>query len=215
MDKRSNKSHGADPHSENSQAIVYFELIENDNENVGKFKCKICGQIRNGAKRSNLVSHLKCVHKDIYLSKVRKQVENIDMRMEIKRMKLLQNCVELVTINKQPFTLFSHSGFQKIMGKKLKKLQEAGYALNLEKPKVSQVKDHIHKTAQKIREKISSEMKDRLSSLSADVVTKNNTSFFGAYIQYIFDGALKTRCGGIKGLHDRHWMGKYFIINHR
>lgn len=132
MDKARNRNYGIDPHSENSHAILHFERIDSENGNVEMFKCKICDQVRNGAKRSNLVSHLKFMHKGLYHSKIKKKVESREMSMEIERLKLLQSCVELTTINKQPFANLMHSGFQTIVSSKLEELREAGYPLNFQ-----------------------------------------------------------------------------------
>lgn len=100
------------------------------------------------------------------------------------------------------------SGFQKIVADKLQYLQKGGSGINLKDDKFEAVQTHIHKTAEKIRAIIGCEIKNRLFSASTDIVTKNNRSILGIYVQYMIDGALKLRCTGMKELHDRH-TGKY------
>lgn len=205
---RNKSSHQSDPNSENSLALPYFEAVADKNENSNMFKCKLCNKIRNGCRKSNLVSHLKCMHGDVYIEKVKKNLENASLNLQLERMKLLQYCVELTTINKQPFALLLKSGFQKIVADKLQELQKGGLGLNLKDTSFGAVQTHIHKTAERIRSIIGCEIKNRLFSTSTDIVTKNNRSIFGIYIQYMMSGELRIRCAGMRELHDRH-TGKY------
>lgn len=195
------------PHSENSLALTFFEPVTIENGNSNSFKCKLCAKERNGTKKANLVSHLKNMHYAVYSAKVRKKIDSTSMKLELDRVKLLQHFVELTTINKQPFTTLLMSGFQKIVADRLKELQDGGCGIILGRS-LKSVKDHIRKTAARIREIIASEIKDRMITMSADIVTKNNRSIFGIYIQYILNGKLIIRCIGMKQLHDRH-TGKY------
>lgn len=195
------------PNSENSAAKQFYDIektISFEGKDIILYKCKICSQSKNGNNPANLVSHLRLVHEDMYLTKVKKKVENGDIKMQAKRLKLLQDCVTITTVNKQPFSDLLNTGFQSIINKKLLKLEAAGYGINLKCKNLMPVKNHIHETAVKIREKIAVQIKDRLFSLSADIVTKNNRSILGIFIQYILDGKLQNRCMGMKELHSRH-----------
>lgn len=203
MNQNKGRSYIADPCSENSLVLEFFEPVVDENGNTDYFQCKLCSKTRNGSKKSNLVSHLKCMHISVYTAKVKKKVDGTS-HLKLERLKLLQNCVELTTVNKQPFANISSSGFQKIIGEKLDELQKGGCGLNLRSRSLDSVKDHIRKTAARIRAIIGSEIKDRMFSMSADIVTKNNRSIFGLYMQYKVKGLLKTRCVGMKQLHDRH-----------
>lgn len=207
MNKNKNRPHSMNPCSENSLALEFYECLAGKNGEVEGFRCKLCSKKLNGLRKSNLVSHLKCMHDTVYTTKIKKNVDNT-LQMKLERLKLLQNCVELTTVNKQPFANILSSGFQKIVGDKLKELEKGGCGINLKDVRLNPVKDHIRRTAARIREIIGSEMKDRMFSTSADIVTKNNRSIFGLYAQYMLKRELKTRCIGMKQLHDRH-TGKY------
>lgn len=199
------------PNSENSAAMQYFDFVETivvKEKEMKMYKCKLCDQSRNGSNPANLVSHLKTMHKDVYFTNVKKKMEDSNIKMQVKQLKLLQNCVEITTINKQPFSDLLNSGFQNIIRKKMLTLEASGYGLNLKCKNLTPVKNHIRETALKIRVKIAAEIKNRLFSLSADIVTKNNRSILGIFIQYISNGQLQNRCIGMKELHQRH-TGKY------
>lgn len=109
----------------------------------------------------------------------------------IKRLKLLQNCTEIVSVNGRPFEYLHDSGFQKIIQQQLAELKIAGHALNLSDHGLSEVKGNLKQTAQKMREIISEEVKGRSLSLLVDAVTKRNRSILGFSIQYAINGQLK------------------------
>lgn len=62
---------------------------------------------------------------------------------------------------------------------------------------MKQLKDHLQKTADKIKKQIVDEVGTKLLSMSCDIVSKNGRSILGVYIQYIIQGELKVRCIGM------------------
>lgn len=193
--------------SETSLAIWLYDPPEQQN---GKqmYKCKICGMFRNGSKPSNLVSHLKSCHSTTYMVQISRKFENPTKKLEVKRFMLLQQCVEMTTINKQPFNDLLKSGFQKMIANKLDKFERNGMKLDLKSSHLTVVKDHIKYTAARIRDKIRAEISNKMISLSADIVSKNLRSIFGVIAQYIMNGSPVFRCIGMQEMHDRH-SGKY------
>lgn len=80
--------------------------------------------------------------------------------------------------------------------------------MNLHNKNLFEVKSHLTATANAVREKIKSELKNCLFSMSTDIVKKNNRSFIGIYVHFIQDGILQTRCIGMKELKESH-TGEY------
>lgn len=194
-------------YSQNRQALKFYTAF--GEENVSKlFKCKICGGVKNGNKISNLVTHLKTVHNDVYSNEVKRSAVCSELTLKLERLQLLQICVELVTLNKQPFAAVLYSGFQKLISDKLINFDKAGIPLDLRSTSLTPLKDHIRRTASKVREKIKEELKGRLLSASADIVTKINRSILGMYVQFISNCKLEVRCIGMLEMHERH-TGKY------
>lgn len=66
---------------------------------------KLCDRAINGTKNSNLYVHLQKRHHEIV-----KNIDNPDETIEKKRSKLLLDCVELVTVNGNPFNRSLDSG---------------------------------------------------------------------------------------------------------
>lgn len=119
-------------------------------------------------------------------------------------MKLLQICVKKTTIDHEPFASILKESFQELISNKLQKLAEAGITLNLRNKNLTVVKDHLHSTANKIRNKIENEMKCRLVSLMVDGASKHNRSVLGISSQYILNGQLKIRMLALKELTESH-----------
>lgn len=136
------------------RAMQYFvpRFIEEDK--IKSYECKLCKSVKNGTQKSNLLTHLRSVHGEIYESKINALAKGSDKYMKQKRLQMMQHLVELVTINKMPFTTLLKSGFQKLMAEQLQILTDAGMAIDLNDKNLVQVKDHLQNTANKIREKI-------------------------------------------------------------
>ncbi|XP_055299909.1 uncharacterized protein LOC129567265 [Sitodiplosis mosellana] len=186
-----------------SRAREYFVHKETNSTEKGKqviYACSLCNKLINGTKPSNLISHMKCVHNDIYKTKI----EIKGTSYAVKCLELLQNCVEKVTINKEPFRNILKSAFQKLIAKKVCKLNAAGHALNLSNKNLPDVKSHLKATANKIRDRISSEVKGRMISVMVDIASKHSLSVLGISIQYIKDGSHVIRTIGLIELKERH-----------
>lgn len=187
--------------SQNARALEFFEEQPVPKPGVKIFKCKICNEEKNGKTTRNLVTHLEHKHYDIYERSVKISTEKKSYCE--KRLELIQNCVERVTVNKEPFNSLLKSGFQKIIADKLQKLEKAGFGITFDR-NLYVIKEHLHATADKIRDKLKIEMKGRLISISADIVTKNHRSYLGIYGQYILYNEIVVRCIGMEELHESH-----------
>lgn len=66
----------------------------------------------------------------------------------------------------------------------LDELKEAGREFNLRGPHLLEVKEKLKSIAEKVRQKISREVKHRGISLLVDIVTKRGRSILGVSIQY-------------------------------
>lgn len=189
-------------------SLKYFSEIDQTKcGNIVKIKthtCDLCGQQFNATKLWNLSNHLSVCHPEIYMKITADKIEKIS----IKRLKLLQNCTEIVAVNGRPFSCLHDSGFQSIIAKTLKELAGAKQPLNLSDHNLSEVKKHLSETAEKMRKHIQNEVKDQSLSLLCDIVTKHNRSILGVSVQYSFIGQLKIRSIGLIELQESH-TGKY------
>lgn len=172
------------------------------------YNCKLCGEDKNGTKRSNLIGHLRIKHREIYETSINSKQQNPVIDLKVKRLKLLQHLVELITVDKQQFLILQKPSFQKIIAEQLKELAVAGMGINLNDKNLPEIKAHIHVIAVKIRHKLSIEVRGKMISMSIDAVSKNSRSILGIYVQYVHNEAGKVRCLGMKELKQRH-TGQY------
>lgn len=164
------------------------------------YKCKLCNRPINGTKDYNLGSHMNKMHNEIYIEVIGKMKDPI----QVKRLKLLQNAVEMVTVNGRPFAHIYDSGNLRNIENKLSKLKEKGYALNLSDKNQVEVKEHIKVMAESAREKLKMEVDRRTLSLSCDIATLHNRAFLDVCIRYILNGQLTVRSIALIELHESH-----------
>lgn len=188
-----------------SRAIRHYVKLAGDDFS---YDCRLCPDIPNkkttsGKKKSNLVNHLKSVHPDVYAQEI--LYKHSTKYYAVKRLQLLQQCVEITTVNKEPFNCLLKTGFQKMIEPKVNKLFAAGFGINLRRPELKPVKNHIAKTAAQIRRMIKKEIKGRLLAVMIDVGTKNHKSILAVSIQFIDDdGTTKVRSIGMVELKKSH-----------
>lgn len=185
-----------------SKTLERFELVEDD---TGKkmYKCSLCAEDANpfnGTKVSNLTLHLKKKHKKLYYDEIE---TNFKEPIQVKRLRLLQNAVEIISVNGRPFNYLLDSGYQAGIRNKLHKLQRAGIGLDFSDHFV-EIKEYLSKMAENVRIVIKKELKMKPISLMADICTKNNRSMFGLSAQFIVDGKVQIRSLGLIELDKAH-----------
>lgn len=185
-----------------SRARQFFIPSESENAKSNPKKkfmmCIICKQDINCTSETNIVPHLKNKHKNEF--KLHVDIESCTEEPSVTRLKLLQSCVELVTINGKKFSTLSCSGFLHSHENTLNKLNLAGYALKLKDPHLNEVKEHLKKTAKRMREKIKEEVRGKMLSLMIDGATRNGRSLLGFSVQYAEDCTVKVVTLGVKEL---------------
>lgn len=189
------------------QSLAYFEFVEDKNEKR-MYRCKICSEDAktvNGTKPSNLTSHLQRMHTSFFNEKIAKRVKE---SLPMKRLRLLQNAVEIVTVNGRPFNSLLDSGYQAGIQNKLRKLRSAGIGVDFSQRNLPDVKKHLAKMAENVRTKIRQELNGKIMCIMVDICTKNNRSIYGISAQFIFEGNLKIRCLGMIELEESH-TGEY------
>lgn len=138
----------------------------------------------------------------------------MNVSIEEKRLKLLLDCVELVSVNGNTFSLLNDSGLKSMLENTLDELKAAGRGVNLTDPHLSEVKEILRETAKNVQQRIREELNNRPFSLQVDITTKRRRSILGVTAQFIMNGARKIRCIAMKELKDSH-TGEYLakIVN--
>lgn len=189
--------------SNSEKSLEYFTVVECSAEKLS-CKCKLCpddAKPLNGSKACNLSNHLKGSHPTIYKEKVTKHIKE---PLPVKRLRLLQNAVEIVGVNGRPFAYLSDSGYQAGLANKLEKLKNAGMGIDFTK-NLPDVKEHLTKMAGKVRDDIQRELKGRFVCIMVDICGKNNNRpVMGVSAQFINNSKIAIRSLGMIELHESH-----------
>lgn len=192
------------PKRKQERVLEYFEKISDDPDNH-YYKCIIsdgCMKPLSEKKMCNLVAHAK-THKDFYQKNVESQdVEIFNLPKE--RLKYIQYCSELVTVNGEPFTLLNKSGFLKLNARKVQILTDGGYGHGLAAPKCAAVHDHIKYISTEIINRINLDVKDKFVSLMVDAATKYQRSILGLSLQFMNEGSIAIRSVGMINITAAH-----------
>lgn len=185
---------------EHFESIFEEDLLQDSNKT---HICRHCGAKINGTKEWNLAQHLQKCHVNIY-----EEITGQKDTPEIKRLKFLQNCVEIISVNGRPFSYLLDTGFKAMVKEKLDDLQSAGCGINLSHQNLVEVKEHLQKTAELVQDEIRRETENQSLSLLVDIVTRQRRSICGLSVQFILNGELKVRSIGMIELLESH-TGKY------
>lgn len=179
--------------------MKFFEPIKSECEYAksNQFKCLVlgCSKILCGKRIPNLCAHLKNKHFELYETNVKSAADPKVLALE--RLKLIQNCAEIITVNGRVFAALNDSGFKKIISDKLNFLHENGYGCGLYAPDYTAVKEYIPFVVDQIQEKIKLEVKNKFVSLMIDSATKNNRSIVGLNVQFLIDDTITIRSIGM------------------
>lgn len=169
------------------EKLRYFCMIDSCNKAVN---------ISKSNKSSNLKRHLQKYHKELHKNLFVDLPEH-----EIQRLKLIQSCAELVTVNGRPLIALNDTGFQKSIDFQLKYLAKNGCPLIVSS---HNIKPYIGRIADAVREKIKMDLNNRLISVMADIATKNHRAVLGINVQYYSEGQIILRTIGMIEMHLRH-----------
>ena len=118
------------------------------------------------------------------------------VEIELSEVEIERAAAEAVTINGLPLSVFEKSGICKLLSPMLNKL---GMTLNREN-----IRERIIRQAFELRQKISSEVKNKIISLKFDIASQKERGFLGINVQYIYEGSLQLRTLAVKEMFERH-----------
>lgn len=181
--------------TEKSRTFFDFLATENSKD---FYTCKICKNKVNGTKNSNLVSHLQ-KHEDVFAD-----LCSEDADIEKKRLNLLLNCVELVTVNGRAFKCLNDSAILSMNEGLLNELKLVGRELKLHDKDLTEVKLMVLDVAKKVCEAIRLEVKGIPLSLMVDIGSNGGRSFLGMTVKANANGKSIVPRLGLIELHSSH-----------
>lgn len=167
-----------------SKALKFFSnayfRVDNNGVNNTYYSCSICEKELCGNNLVNLASHLLFKHEQIYVE----NIGEIDDPIDVKRLKLLQNCVSIVALSGRPFASLCDYGFQQILYGQLQQFAKAGIPLDIKNDKQPAVHAHLKESAKQVRDAIKNAVKQQALSIQLDMATRLRRSFFSINAQY-------------------------------
>lgn len=169
-------------------------------------QCKLCKEQLSGNHKGNLLRHLSSnksdSHESLFFAEnhLYQKISNSKTRRRSSARRsdlreVITACVELVTFNARPFSLFQDSGFKKILSLVFRLLNENVTINNRTIP------IHITTVAEHVRGVIRDEVRDRVISLKIDGVKRHSRSIMGVHAQYVVNGEIHLRTLGMKVLN--------------
>lgn len=135
-----------------------------------------------------------------FASKRRKKTSSSTIQIEMDKNKLLDACVQLVTVDGRPLSILEDSGMRQILDPIVRSLgNEKPFSINREN-----VLKEIHAEATQIRNLIKSEVRGRLISIKVDTATRMDRAILGINAQYCIDGKLVLRNLCVKEIYTKH-----------
>lgn len=113
------------------------------------------------------------------------------------KIKLMEECVNLVTTCGRPLTLIDDKPFQNIMDMAMAGTSRSSINSH-------NIREATQRKADSLRDAISSIMKDKLLSLKLDIASCHLRSFLGINLQYVENGQIHIKTLSITELTQRH-----------
>lgn len=174
-------------------------------------KCRSCGLNIKGFHKWNLLRHLERgvkgnTHSELandrqFLELVRAKTTRIcssSCSANARIHALIMACVELITVNGRPFSLFEDSGFKKILQPLLEFFPKKPIINSRSIPK------YIKQMASSYRLELKEELKGKMLSLKIDGVSRHSKSIIGVNAQYVRDGKIFIRTLAMQTLTEKH-----------
>lgn len=176
----------------------------------GKFRCDAAGakcQIESCnsdalkcMRPSNLKRHLMQRHPKEFSNLFPNEV-NHKKRAELEAFNILQDSIELVTVNGYPFSMLEASGMQGFLKPRLQNVRSEGHMFSVNR---HQIVKEVAKESNLIREYIKNEMKGKLVSVMFDVCTIATLSMLGVNSVFMKNGEVVCRSLGTIEIRERH-----------
>lgn len=185
------------------------------NETKGKSACLICGHEIPGSHLGNLNNHIKRKHPDEwdnFRSKISDSIEPPHKKtratVELNKMMLLENWLDLVTVEGRPFSILDSKALRSIV----KPLFDA---MDLKMLTSATVAVPIRERAEKYREQLRKVLHGKMISLKIDSATRHRHRVVIINVQLVIDGKIADKtlaAEEIKTTHHGRFFKEYVLM---
>lgn len=149
---------------------------------------------------SNLKRHLSQRHPKVFANLFPGETCQ-KIRAELETFNIIQDSVELVTVNGYPFSMLEASGMQGFMKHRLQSVRSEGHSVSINRHLIV---GEVAKESDHIRDYIKNEMKGKLVSIMFDVCTIATLSMLGVNAVFMKNDEVVCRSLGTIEIQERH-----------
>lgn len=188
------------PEDERTLKLLTEKFRTNEN-NAAVCQIKHCrSKPMQSTKPSNLKRHLSQMHPETYKELFPHDVSK-EKQIEMDIYNVMQDAIELVTVNGYPFSMLNASGMRGFIQARVQPLQSKCQRLPINR--VDIVKQ-VAKASDEIRNQIKSEVKGKMISLMFDMCTIKTLGMIGVNATHMVNGHVISRSLGIIQINERH-----------
>lgn len=148
----------------------------------------------------NLKRHLKQMHSKEYVKLFAEEFDD-EKSAQIELFNVVQDAVELITINGMPFSILNSSGMRGFITSRLNALSKSGYKISINR---ANILEEVEKVSEIVRNRIKAEMAGNLICVMIDICTKGTLSVLGINATYDVNDETVCRSLGIIPMDVRH-----------
>lgn len=151
-------------------------------------------------KTANLKRHIMQVHPNTY-AKIFPNEVSAKVQAELDAFSMVQDAIEMVTINGYACSVLSSSGMQGFIKSRLKALRQEGISVSVDR---SSIMKKVAEESEMIKKQIAQEVKGKTVSIMFDVCTIAALSVLGVQAVYMKDDDVVCRSLGTIQIEERH-----------
>lgn len=151
-------------------------------------------------KTANLKRHILQVHPEVFAQLFPHEI-NSKKRAELEKFNIIQDAVELVTVNGYPFSMLSASGMRGFIKSRVKYIQNEGLNAVVNR---TDVVGYVSEENDLIKKFMSLELKGKIVSLMFDICTVVTLSMIGVNVNFMRGGEAACWSLGTIPIVERH-----------
>lgn len=149
---------------------------------------------------ANLKRHLSQRHPNEYANIFPNEI-NHRKQLDLEKFNVIQDSIELVTVNGYPFSLLEASGMHGFMKPRLQNVRSGGHMLNINRHSIV---EEVARESDLVRDYIKKEMKGKIISIMFDVCTIATLSMLGVNSVFMKNDETVCRSLGTIEIKERH-----------
>lgn len=151
-------------------------------------------------KAIKLESHISQVHPKVYSTLFPNEISQ-KKEAEIGAFNIIQDAIELVTVNGYPFSMLNASGMKGFVKARLQNIAQEQYIPPINRNEIAK---YVANESDLVKKRITEELKGKTVSIMFDVCTKATLSMLGVHALFMIDSDVVCQSLGTIQIQERH-----------